>query len=342
MQKSKLFMLFLLSVTFWGYKGNVAVAIADDDTFVKIQEMVNDLGGPAKQKANNGKRLACVNSGTKQITINSSSDGTSYKGIYKNCHEYGRTRDGNVEITTGGGGESARPAKLIDKAFDEMLDGDIAGLAITINKNKKLLTTSIVVEKSDGGTTKGWTLLMAAAQNNLLDAVKLLVKSGANVNELNSGHTNALWLAANKGNSEIVEFLISKGSKVNVQDDLGTSTLATAAARGYDKVVLSLIKAKADLNLRHKDGDTALFFAIGDKHTDIAIALIEAGANTNLTNKFDTSPLDLAVDRDDAIVVQKLLDAGAREGLDRAWKVAQNVGNQNVIAMLARYRSNDK
>ena len=30
-------------------------ALADDDTYVQIQEMVNDLGGPALQKKNNGK-----------------------------------------------------------------------------------------------------------------------------------------------------------------------------------------------------------------------------------------------------------------------------------------------
>lgn len=74
---------------------------ADDDTYVKIQEMVNDLGGPAQQKQNNGKVQKCAGKGTKQITITSSKNGgTTYKGIYKNCSEYGRTRSGNVMIST--------------------------------------------------------------------------------------------------------------------------------------------------------------------------------------------------------------------------------------------------
>jgi len=75
-------------------------ALADDDTYVKIQEMVNDLGGPALQKKNNGKVQACADKGTKQITITKKNGGTSYKAVYKNCIEYGRQRSGNIEIST--------------------------------------------------------------------------------------------------------------------------------------------------------------------------------------------------------------------------------------------------
>lgn len=75
-------------------------ALADDDTYVKIQEMVNDLGGPAFQKQNNGKVQSCADKGTKQITITKKNGGTTYKAIYKKCTEYGRQRSGNSMITT--------------------------------------------------------------------------------------------------------------------------------------------------------------------------------------------------------------------------------------------------
>lgn len=75
-------------------------ALADDDTYVQIQEMVNDLGGPALQKKNNGKVQACADKGTKKITITKKNGGTTYRAVYKNCVEYGRHRSGDSTIST--------------------------------------------------------------------------------------------------------------------------------------------------------------------------------------------------------------------------------------------------
>lgn len=80
-------------------------AQASEDTYVQIQEMMNDLGStPAQQKKNNGKLRKCAGGGKKRVTVTSSGGGTTYSGVYENCREYGRSRDGNVEITIGGGG----------------------------------------------------------------------------------------------------------------------------------------------------------------------------------------------------------------------------------------------
>jgi len=108
-----------------------------DDTYVKIQEMVNDLGGSANQKANNGKVLKCVNGGTKKITIK----GGTYQGVYKNCREYGRTRDGEVMISVGGNetsaagsGKQGTPSDFVYLAST----GDIDELSRMLKKNKSL------------------------------------------------------------------------------------------------------------------------------------------------------------------------------------------------------------
>ncbi|OQB11708.1 MAG: hypothetical protein BWY15_02409 [Firmicutes bacterium ADurb.Bin193] len=77
-------------------------AIAYDDTRVKIQEMVNDLGPPQERAKNNGKVQNCMDGGTKKITIKKSKGGgTSYEGVYKNCREFSSQREGNVVITLG-------------------------------------------------------------------------------------------------------------------------------------------------------------------------------------------------------------------------------------------------
>jgi|GEM_PF-3669438 len=79
-----------------------AVSIgAYDDTYIKIQEMVNDLGPPQERAKNNGRLQRCADGGTKKITIKKSGGGTTYEGIYNNCREYGRIRNGHVTITVG-------------------------------------------------------------------------------------------------------------------------------------------------------------------------------------------------------------------------------------------------
>ena len=72
-----------------------------DDTYVKIQEMINDLGAPPDRTRNNGRVQKCVDGGTKKITVRRTKEGTTYEGIYKNCREYGRFRDGHTIITVG-------------------------------------------------------------------------------------------------------------------------------------------------------------------------------------------------------------------------------------------------
>lgn len=308
-----------------------------DDTYVKIQEMVNDLGGPANQKANNGKVLKCVNGGTKKITIK----GGSYQGVYKNCREYGRTRDGQVFISIGGGGgqetqNDKRSSFAI--AADAAYNGDIKTLSAIIKKNKKLVNATETIPHKDGGEVSGWTMLMSAAKNNNIGVARLLVVSGANVNVLNSDGLSAIWIAAAVGNTEIVKYLLSVGVKKDVQAPYGTSPLMAAAGGGHLDTVNVLIKAKANLDLKHKDGDTALFFAIAEKHALVALTLIDAGAELNLVNKFDATPLTLAVDRKNIQATRRLLEMGAKAGFEKAVKIANIIGDQDIKDLLNSYK----
>lgn len=90
-------------------------------------------------------------------------------------------------------------------------------------------------------TFGGTTALMAAAGVNwvvdqtfdegaaaLLDAVKLCVELGMDVNAINSMGLTAAHGAANRGSDEILKFLVSQGAKVDVKDKEGRTPLAWA------------------------------------------------------------------------------------------------------------------
>jgi uncharacterized protein len=90
-------------------------------------------------------------------------------------------------------------------------------------------------------TVGGTTPLMAAAgvnwviyqtfdegQQALLDAVKLCVELGMDVNAANSMGLTAVHGAANRGSDEILKFLVSQGAKIDVKDKEGRTPLTWA------------------------------------------------------------------------------------------------------------------
>jgi ankyrin repeat protein len=90
-------------------------------------------------------------------------------------------------------------------------------------------------------TFGGTTALMAAAGVNwvfdqtfdegqpaLLEAVKLCVELGLDVNAINSMGLTALHGAANRGSDEIIKYLVSLGAKLDVKDKEGRTPLTWA------------------------------------------------------------------------------------------------------------------
>jgi ankyrin repeat protein len=90
-------------------------------------------------------------------------------------------------------------------------------------------------------TFSGTTALMAAAGVNwvfdqtydegqpaLLEAVKLCVELGMDVNAVNSMGLTALHGAANRGSDEIIRYLVQQGAKVDVKDAEGRTPLTWA------------------------------------------------------------------------------------------------------------------
>ena len=101
-------------------------------------------------------------------------------------------------------------------------------------------------------TFAGTTALMAAAGVNwvfdqtydegqpaLLEAVKLCVELGLDVNAVNSMGLTAVHGAANRGSDEIIKYLVSLGAKVNVRDKEGRTPMTWA-----EGVFLATIPAK--------------------------------------------------------------------------------------------------
>jgi len=180
-----------------------------------------------------------------------------------------------------------------------------------------------------------------------LEIVKLLLKSGANVNAKADNSWTALMEAA-KGHSylrkafidkgrkdvatiptEFARLLLERGADANAMDEAGRTALMTAAANGQTETVKLLIEAGVDVNAKDPDGGTALIYLIegyvslmqrlpeSDRVTvstipiEIASLLINAGADVNTETKDGTTVLMEASISGRADLVRLLVERGA-------------------------------
>ena len=95
----------------------------------------------------------------------------------------------------------------------------------------------------------GNTALLFAARVGSLDAGRLLVAAGADVDDADAWGVSATMLAAHSGYTEIVEFLLEKGADPNAAE-AGFTALHAAVMRRDNRMVTALLEHGADPNAR--------------------------------------------------------------------------------------------
>ena len=158
----------------------------------------------------------------------------------------------------------------------------------------------------------GDSTLTKAVKAGNLQAVRALVKQGADVNARSGdGSTPLLW-AVDGSNAEIARVLIAAKAKVDVATDLGVTPLLHAARSGDAAMVDLLLRAGANPSLPHAEGETPLMAASKSGSVAAVRALLARGARVNDTDKFQNqSALMLAAAEGHVEVAGILLEAGA-------------------------------
>jgi len=145
------------------------------------------------------------------------------------------------------------------------------------------------------------TLLMYAADNNQLNAVKALAQNTA-VNLQNQYGYTALMYAAENGFIDIVKYLINESNTdINITSVDENTALIFAADHGHLDIVKLLVeKIRIDknknidaINVQNNEGFTALMYAAYQDNFDIVKILINNGAKINITNKIGKTALTL-------------------------------------------------
>ena len=129
-------------------------------------------------------------------------------------------------------------------------DSDLVAIEKIIKSNPNSVFETDIEE--------GYTALHYAAWDNKFDIVKLLIKSGAEIDPIGEDGLSPFLLAANNGFYEIVEILADNGADINrisqdaedpYQGVSGTSAIRTASLNQYWDVVSFLMNRDVKLEI---------------------------------------------------------------------------------------------
>ncbi len=161
----------------------------------------------------------------------------------------------------------AHPMNLDQALYFALAKGDMDGLSAVRDKGADVHATmasadldaeelfgprvaELIKTKADYDS---WPSLTWAVFLQMEDAVRVLIKSGAHVNALDTDRTSALHWAAWTGNYPITRFLMENGANPNLADKLGRKPLDWALMTGQ-KDIIRILPGNVAIQDSDRDG----------------------------------------------------------------------------------------
>jgi len=163
----------------------------------------------------------------------------------------------------------------------------------------------------------GMTALHWAADRGDAELVEMLLYAGANVEAVTRiGEYTPLHIAARSGNAAVVKALLKAGASVKATStNTGVTPLHLAAAAGDVAVVQTLLDAHADVNARENSwGQTPLIFAAAQNRVEAIKRLMAAGADPAIASKTLDLTLHGQLDRAANERQKKVLETTVEKG----------------------------
>ncbi|WMC11642.1 ankyrin repeat domain-containing protein [Oceanimonas pelagia] len=162
----------------------------------------------------------------------------------------------------------------------------------------------------------GRTALMLATRHNRVEAARVLIAAGADVNAKDHIHDSPYLYAGASGYNDILALTLAHGADLASTNRYGGTALIPAAERGHVDTVNMLIAAGVNVDHINRLHWTALMEAIvlgqgGPEHTRIVALLLDAGADPNIADADGITPLQHARKRGYTGMVRLLEQAGA-------------------------------
>ena len=133
----------------------------------------------------------------------------------------------------------------------------------------------------------GMTALHYAASKHDLEMAKILLYAGANVKATTRiGGYTPLLIASRDGDAPMIETLLASGADANSATTNGTTALMLASAAGHVDAVKALLAKNANINAKESvKGETPIAFAAAFGRADVIRELAARGADVNLRTR---------------------------------------------------------
>ncbi|XP_054842458.1 ankyrin repeat and SOCS box protein 3 [Eublepharis macularius] len=191
-------------------------------------------------------------------------------------------------------------------------------------------------------TFEGTCPLHLSASQGSLECVAVLLKSGANSNEVTKDANTPLFLAVENGHIDVIRLLLHHGANVNGPHCWSEwNSLHQACFRNYPEILKLLLDEGASVESEDDFGITPLFIASQYGNLECLRTLISYGANVNCQAKDRATPLFIAAQEGHGRCVELLLSKGADPNLycnEEEWQLpihaAAQMGHLNILRFL--------
>jgi len=183
------------------------------------------------------------------------------------------------------------------------------------NEEAVLLLIDSGAETKNQKYVSGETPFHLATENGFIRVAEILLKRGADINNINWYSNTPLRLALYSKNVEMIRFILENGGNKHINRDVscGRNDMEIAAKTNSVDIVRLMLDhgANPDSN-RYQLDSTALCIACKNGNIDMATLLIERGADVKYGNgKHCGTPLHGACTSGSIELVKLLLDHGA-------------------------------
>lgn len=133
-----------------------------------------------------------------------------------------------------------------------------------------------------------------ASRKGNIELIRSLSKINKDtINTTNKSGYSPLIIAGYRNQMEAVKVLLELGANVNAISEEGT-VLTAACYRSNMELVKLLLQHHADVNIKNMDGTTPLMFAIMAENEELVFLLIQQGADTKAVDYSNKSVIDYA------------------------------------------------
>lgn len=183
----------------------------------------------------------------------------------------------------------------------------------------------------------GMTALHWAATHGDVNMTRALVSAGASVTAVTRINAyTPLFMASESGNAAVIGVLLEAGANANAVSTTGSTPLMLAAASGQVDAVKRLLDAGAEVNTKETGrGQTATMYAAAYNHASVIAALAQQGADLNATaavrDLYAVSRQDEGFGRGDA---NRRAGRRGLPGVDRNYSYSELVGYEGGLTAL--------